>query len=100
MIVPTEGVLIDSTVVRSDMARCCILFEYLVGISDVGPHADLDPGHELQKHGMHIQSVDWYSLEDEIVEAINVKLPAAYICVVGEQNPGDVIVRCHEVGDD
>lgn len=95
------GVIIDGAVPRSQYERCTTLFDYLITISDVGPHAELDPGHEWQKIFGDLPTVDseasddqrWTELEDEILAEINKKLPDDYVCTLGEAQPGDVIVR-------
>lgn len=104
---PTPGVLIDSCVPRSSYERCSVVFEYLVSISETGPHSELDPGHEWQRvfgdlpYGDSEAEDDtevWNTFEDAIVGAINRILPDSLVCTVGEFQPGDVVVR--EVGED
>jgi hypothetical protein len=107
MVSATPSVLIDANVPRTAYERCCVLFEYLVGISEVGPHSELDPGHEWQRVFGNLDTRDseaaddsevWNPLEDKILEQINRTLPDELVCTLGEWQPGDVIVR--EVQDE
>lgn len=94
---PTPGVIIDANVPRSDYERCLKVFDYLVTISEVGPHSDLDPTYQ-REHSRILYPDMWTDLEDEIIGEINDILPDELVCTVGEFQPGDVIVR--EVGND
>jgi hypothetical protein len=104
---PTPAVIIDGALPRTAYERCCKVFDYLVEISEDGPHSALDPGHEWQRvfgnlHYDDSEAADdthvWHDFEDAIVGAINRELPDSFVCTVGEFQPDDVIVR--EVGED
>lgn len=89
-----QGMVIDGAVPRTAYERCEMLFEYLVRISQVGPHSDLDPA----KHEAVAEDYDyWTSIEDEILTKINEQLPEGYVCTVGLPDPGDV--RTHHVDE-
>lgn len=84
----------DSCIPRTPKERCDIVFQYLVEVSSIGPHADLDP----VMHDGDPDAEEWGFLEDKILEGINDRLPDSLVCTVGEFQPGDVIVR--EIGED
>jgi hypothetical protein len=86
-----EGVIIDGAVPRDDYERCVAVFDYLVVISEVGPHQELDPAW-VQENARIVYPEMWVDLENEILDKINDILPDPYVCTVGEWNPGDVIV--------
>lgn len=68
------------------------MFDYLVSISEVGPHAALDPENIRINMGTG-HDVEWSEVEDRIINTINDKLPDCLICTCGEFQSGDVIVR-------
>lgn len=93
MITPTPDVIIDACVPRTPRARCDVLFEYLVDISQVGPHSALDP---IMVDGPMTNPEDhdpWSFHEDNIISAINGQLPDDLVCTMGEFNSGDVLIR-------
>jgi hypothetical protein len=91
-------VIIDGTLPRSDRERCQTLYDYLItlpGVVMTDAIEELDPaGHGHAQHTANWPY--WYELENDILQMINVQLPDEYVCTLGEQQPGDVIVR--EVG--
>jgi hypothetical protein len=88
---PSPGVLIDACIPRTSRERCNVLFDYLVAISEVGPHQDSDPN-------AWPDDSDWSGFEDGLLDRINEKLPNELVCTLGEFQPGDVVIR--EVGPD
>lgn len=80
-----EGVIIDEAVPRTSRQRCDKLFDYLISISDIGPHSASDPESWPDDS-------DWSGFEDGLIDQINDKLPDPYWCGFSEFNPGTVIV--------
>lgn len=84
-----SGVIIDGAVPRSARERAETLFDYLVEISQVGPHGDLDPARQVD---LGPDAAEWSEIEDEIIDKIAAALPAKYELTLGEGCPGDVVI--------
>lgn len=84
-----SGVIIDGAIPRSARERAETLFERLIEISQVGPHADLDPARQVD---LGPDAAEWSEIEDEIIDKIAAALPAKYELTLGEGCPGDVVI--------
>lgn len=91
----TTQVIIDGAVPRTSRERCNTLLTYLKGIAaDTDP---VDPNELAQWENDVIAKTDeyefWNDIEDEIIEAIDERLPDDLIIEMGLHTPGDVIVH-------
>lgn len=98
------AVIIDGAVPRSDSERCEVVLDYLHSLIYDGPN-DPDPAH-VQRYETLERDVEeprivyhgyFAEVEQPITDMINELLPDGFVCTVGEQQPGDVVVR--EVGN-
>lgn len=106
------GVIIDGAIPRTEYERCRTLVDYAELMLKSRDPLDLD-NHDLLRVRMEelraeinrytIQSGQlfdwWHELEDNIIELINDGLPAHLACIIGEPEPGTVIVTERE-GED
>lgn len=106
------GPLIDGALPRTGKERCRVLLDYIDGLlNDYDP---IDQNYfdqlrvrrdELASETERSRKLDLWDgwiieVEDDLVDLINDLLPDAYICTLGEPNPGDVIIRYKEDGED
>lgn len=87
-------VLIDGAVPRLPHERCTTLFDYLFMLD---PDSEIDPAVSIAINvgTTFVPTLPsfWNDVEDKILSAINERLPVAYVCILGEPCPGDVVVR-------
>lgn len=83
------SVIIDGTVPRTGRERIGRLLDYYLTLQpDDGEMKAAGWRADAEENG------DWINeVEDEIVDAINAALPDGYVCVLGEPDPGDAVVR-------
>lgn len=97
------GPLIDGAVPRKDHERCEVLLDYATTLYkewnplDVDQHTEfgirLDDLKYETKTPRIIYDGHFTGVEDDLIDLINDLLPDQYACVLGEPNPGDIIIE-------
>jgi hypothetical protein len=94
MMVDTQ-VIIDGAVPRTKRERSKVLLDYLKGLAK--DTDSVDPlMFEQWDNDIVAKSDDyefWHEIEEEIVDAIEERLPGTLIVEFGIHTPGDVVVR-------